>query len=126
MENIKNLKQAKELVKKYRNLTAGHLRASPGIFAYEKLRSLSGFGDRTKCTLCRPVKEGPIIKCSECIYSRLQVLPYEETDTFCLNRASYETYAAINNASSVEYLLEAVNARADFIEKLLNEIPCEE
>lgn len=62
MRDVKNLKEAKELAAKYKELSK--LRELPDKYEERSIYHLTGFGRRNKCTLCIAVNSD----CTLCIW----------------------------------------------------------
>jgi len=112
-KDIKNLKEFKTLIKKYRSITIEQIES-----AYKKTTSfyfdgevaciLTGFGSKSTCTLCHPYRAG----CAGCVYCELLGINYG-----CLT----ETYDEIRVAKSSQDLYNAIQNRANYMEDLLLE-----
>lgn len=117
---VKNLEAAKELVELYRSITIEQLKAvynnlhedgrDTGMDSV--LYEITGFGSTKSCHLCKPISDN----CMECIHGAKP----ECTDTCpCID---HYTYKDIEEADNVNELYKAIQARADYIESLINEL----
>jgi hypothetical protein len=119
---IKNLDAAIKLVKDYRAVKKEDIEDVLGENEWddpeEILRDVTGFGHKYSCPLCR----GCNGECTLCIHSL-------DTEYFKLPKKDHEypapcifhpTYDAICNAESVQQLLDALSARADYLETLID------
>lgn len=113
-----NLKEAKELIAKYRSITIEDIEEKfksiktdeyKGFSLYSKeiANSLTGFGHVATCLLCGINK---IYRCVDCIYQKMNGCYIGDND---------KTYLAICHAQSFEELLQAFKDRADHIENLI-------
>lgn len=122
----RNIKEAKELIAKYRSITIEDIEAkvkelktsdSKISFTFKKTaNAFTGFGDCKTCILCKAVTKY-IVSCSDCIYQQ---------HNGCMQKNNENTYFAINNAKSSKSLLIAFNNRADHIERILEKFNTEE
>lgn len=106
---VTNLEQAKALVKKYRELKAEDF-SSVGILD-KRLKELTGFGSAKSCTLCIEARKPGNGSCSGCIHGI-------NGDPF-MACCDQDTYSDIVCATTIDEMLEALSARADFIESLI-------
>ena len=116
---VMNLKEAKELVREYRNITIEQLKTVYNNLCEDDsygmdsvMHEITGFGSTNSCHLCRPIRG----KCAECIHG---AKPEYTASCPC---TEHETYENIENAEDIEELYEAIQARADYIESLINEL----
>lgn len=122
---VKNLKEAKELVELYRSITIENLKES-------SIEEITGFGSSSTCTLCTALyitKFNIGDTCKNCIYK------YNTEDSFGLiyncfkgdNKITYDKLE-VNMESRHDFFeptidtLKAINDRADHIENLINKI----
>jgi len=109
-----NIKEAKELIVKYRSFTVKDIKIVwdsilyKGNKAHFTANQLTGFGTCVTCTLCIAGTNDPI--CSKCVY-----VGYMN----CINNEHKETYFAIDNAETPYQLWLAFRRRANHIEKIL-------
>ena len=106
---MKNLKEAKELLERYKNITLEQLeesyRNSPKSFGYKILNKITGFGETLSCTLCQSVRGD----CDHCIYS------FRSTeDDFCLHCVDI-IYKQMSNAETAEKLFNAIQKRISYL-----------
>jgi hypothetical protein len=127
----KNLKAAKNLVKKYRSITieeinkqASRIDTKFDLYMLHfplgntVARKLTGFGHVSKCKLCSSV----MYYCPGCIYYDTKS---EFIKRFCLRGENEKTYRAIADAKTPTKLLVAFKKRADHIEKIIKKLePC--
>ena len=121
-KDFKNLKEFKELIVKYRSITIEQLKVESLKLSKRHnapmsviLHAITGFNHHGDCTLCRPCY-GP--DCSpECVYCFYM----SETGEECYSGDNLHTYHGIKKADNFDELYEAINARADYMEKLVNE-----
>jgi hypothetical protein len=115
---VKNLKQFKELIKVYENLTLEKIKEK-----HCDKEKITGFGSPDTCTLCQsvprvksvyPIKEPD---CSYCVYGKF----IEDGFNFfgCLNGENQETFNRIELADTPRKLLNAFYARAKHMRKIL-------
>lgn len=110
-EQFLNIKEAKELIQKYRSITAEQLNEACPTSMKMKLASLTGFGTNS-CSLCKPVKgTDPSNDCTGCIY----VGEFN-------NCTEHDTYYDIDRARTIHDVLIAISARADYIQSVLDAI----
>lgn len=121
---MKNLKEFKELIEKYKSITLEQVKelfVIDGIWpnAFDVANSLTGFGSTHTCSLCKVITEEPLAdnfpKCNECVWSANESNHYN----CCTN---HETYQAIDNAESSEELFEAFQERAKYMEEFLSNL----
>jgi hypothetical protein len=113
---VKNIKEAKALVKRYREITAEEIENA----GYSPSK-LTGFGSLASCTLCQAVdmvSPWDSSPCLYCIYTDSENTGFYN-DLFCNNGVNKDTYNAIEEALDAEELLMAYQERADHIENLL-------
>ncbi len=112
MKKPLNIKEAEELIKKYREITLKEIDdyESIDLIADEIATELTGIGSTSNCTLCKKVK----VDCSRCIY-------YEKNSekANCIANNNEDTYEYILNVIEPNDLLKAFKDRANHIEKLL-------
>jgi len=121
-EDIKNLKEFKALIKKYRSITPERIEN-----AYKKIpitcgnvfdggkvaQVLTGFGRVSSCTLCISINKRSIFSpCQGCVYNEL-------TLNDCYRGEGKESYYKIRHTNSPKQLIEAFEKRADYMEDLL-------
>ena len=99
MEQIKNLKEFKALIKLYESITLDMLKSKP-------LKGLTGFGYMSTCTLCRAVND----ECDVCAWVLI-------TDDTCRGEGNVKTYEDIENNNGD--LLIAIKARAKHMRETL-------
>ena len=104
---MKNLKEAKELLKMYKDITLEQLKDKFKLFSYlegkDILNRITGFGSST-CILCR----GAHCHCKNCIYSfRIK----NKGDTHCMDII----YKEMENATSAEELFNAIQKRISYL-----------
>ena len=126
---IKNLKEAEELIKKYRDITIGMIKnanLTPNennhfkIFGERVANNLLGFGSTSQCLLCQSTTENTYSgDCSKCIYSSVSKTSYA-----CFNASTSlnRTYRAIQFSANPKSLKKAFEARADLIEEIISKI----
>jgi len=121
-KNIKNLKEFKALIKKYRSITPMHIDIScnevviinGNVFDGTRIAFfLTGFGKISSCTLCIAINKRSVFSdCDGCVYDELTV-------TCCYRGNNKETYNSIKSAKNSKQLLKAFRDRADYMENLL-------
>lgn len=104
---MKNLKEAKELLEKYKSITLEQLekdyKENPILVGFDFLNKITGFGDTNSCILCTAVNEG----CVNCIYSfRIDERPFP-----CLDKI----YIEMDRATSAEELFNAIQKRISYL-----------
>lgn len=115
---MENLKEFKELIKKYESITLEDINNaniseydsndSPfGRFKAEELTGFSSLG----CTLCVPIK----VNCSLCVWEGL------DNNFPCCDGDNEPTYNNIYYAKDDEQLLKAFKERAKYMRKVLND-----
>lgn len=109
MNKVQNLQQAKELVIKYRSITAEDIEKCGKIGGGKILQKLTGFGDYRMCTLCLSVDD----ICANCIHS---ISKEEYYGCPCATI----TYDNIRESMHIHSLLAAIAARANYLESLIN------
>lgn len=120
MDRISNLKEAEKLVEKYRSLTLDTLQWKASKMPHDRMHSVlyeyTGFGVPRTCTLCNWVgpESPPLITsvCPKCIY---KVCTRDRCKTGC----NKPTYDMIIYATTPKELYDAINARADHLEKIV-------
>ena len=109
---VNNLKEAKELLEKYKSITLEQLEEAYDEEYLTKtgnvvLNKITGFGETSSCILCLAVNE----VCENCIYSfRIQ-----ERSVPCL----YKVYNEICNALNAEDLFVAIQKRISYLTKVI-------
>ena len=109
---VNNLKEAKELLEKYKSITLEQLEEAYGdefLFKMgdEVLNEITGFGETNSCILCLAVNE----ICENCIYSfRLQ-----EESVPCFDKI----YNEISNALNAEDLFAAIQKRISYLTNVI-------
>lgn len=109
---VNNLKEAKELLEKYKSITIEQLEEvyDEGCLIKtgdEVLNELTGFGNTSSCILCLAVNE----VCENCIYSfRIQ-----ERGVPCLDKI----YNEMCNAMNAEDLFVAIQKRIRYLTKVI-------
>ena len=116
--NIQNIKEAEELLIKYRSITLEYLNSMSTIHTEDKLKTITGFGSLTTCTLCVALG-GDYCDCNNCIYS---IITDDDIVCYCCNDIAEDTYNNILSAKSDEELIIAINNRANFLESILKRI----
>lgn len=124
MSTIKNLREAKMLIRIYRDVTLEEVKKEhyddEGYSAEidEIPNILTGFNHPSSCKLCKPVinsydrvYDNPKL-CIGCIYM-------ETTGSQCFNGENKETFEAIENVETEEDIINAFQARANHIESLI-------
>ncbi len=113
MYRIRNIIQAKNLVKKYRSITIEQLlEVNKGKkFGYMAgvLSKITGYGSMETCRMCK-VNGKTSDNCCGCIYFELT-----NGDDCC----DHYTYDDINKARTIQELHNAIMARADYIESII-------
>ena len=109
---VNNLKEAKELLEKYKNITLEQLEEAYGdefLFKMgdEVLNKITGFGKTDSCMLCLAVNE----VCKNCIYSLR--LPSESAP--CID----EIYDEMCNAMDAEGLFTAIQKRISYLTHII-------
>lgn len=109
---VNNLKEAKELLEKYKSITLEQLEeAYNGEFLFgmgdEVLNEITGFGRNDSCMLCLAVNE----VCENCIYSFR--LPSESAP--CIDGI----YDEMCNALNAEDLFVAIQKRISYLTKVI-------
>ncbi len=135
IKDIKNLRNFKALIKKYRNTDVKTIEKYRNAdiktiekyydkkFAFRGLRiakEITGFGYTTTCNLCKAATKDGITHCDKCAWRY-----FNDTiiNTPCFN-GDYiigETYDAISNATNAEELKAAFDARANLMEQYLKD-----
>jgi len=116
----KHIKAVKVLIERYNNLTLAEIEkvallcsAKASLFpSYLIVMELTGFGWKTSCTLCISVKG----QCKNCIHSTFD----DDGNQYHLGCLDHKTYQAIAYAKNAEQLLEAYQARAKYLQLLLD------
>ncbi len=114
---MKNLKEFKELVKRYETIGLEEIERAFILHEQEDFissvqNSLTGFGKTSTCTLCWVMDDE--IDCQDCVYSSQR-----RTYKVC---TIHKTYDAIGEAETPEALLAAYRARAVYMRDLLTKI----
>ena len=109
---VNNLKEAKELLEKYKSITLEQLEK-----IYDEvdlkwgdavLSEITGFGKTNSCILCLAVNE----VCEDCVYSfRIQ-----ERSVPCLDKI----YNEISKAKNAEDLFVAIQKRINYLSNVIN------
>lgn len=104
---MKNLKEAKELLEKYKSITLKQLEKyyekDPILSGFDILNKITGFGNTASCILCKAVNEG----CVNCIYS----FRIDERSFPCIDKI----YIEMNRATSAEELFNAIQKRISYL-----------
>lgn len=104
---VNNLREAKELLEKYKSITLEQLEEAfeenPYSVGVEIINEITGFGRLTTCMLCLAV-EG---LCRNCIYS----FRYSEGIIPCVDI----TYSAIYHATNAKNLFAAIQKRINYL-----------
>lgn len=112
---IKNIKEAKELVKRYRSITIQEIESVRcyciGNFGRGIANALTGF-DSGDCLLCVKVNNN----CPDCIYT------FFSNKDRCHKGKYSPSFARIQFAETPEQLIKAVNKRAGILENLIKRI----
>ena len=107
---IKNLKEFRELRKRYETIT---LKEIENVFEIYQSgwasKILTGFGYVDTCTLCKNAIQH---KCEGCIYKVI-------TGKCCSRGMQFETYMKIRRANTPKELFDAYKARAKYMETLI-------
>lgn len=113
MNKIRNITQAKNLVKKYRSITIEQLlKVGKGkTFGYMAgiLSKITGFGNADTCRMCK-FSGKQFDDCNGCIYLEL-TNGYICTDHY--------TYGDIEDAETIQELHHAIQERANYIESII-------
>ena len=127
-----NLKEFKDLILKYENITVEEINyilnkfdipELEGISSEEILKELTGFGTRNTCTLCKAIKLTTVntlptnIDCFKCTW-------VEKTKFVCYegcNKATYEKLEEIWFADDnfVQEIIDACHTRADYMRNII-------
>lgn len=126
-QNIKNIPEAKTLVKQYRKITIKKLEKlqeehqwSDRSFSTNALHEITGFGSISTCNLCKSlnINEYGFSRCKQCIYgynsNRLR-----SSRPPCEYGKEHKSYYAIYNAKTAKELIKAVKNRANVLEGLI-------
>lgn len=108
---MKNLKEAKELLEKYKSITLEQLEEDyekdPILSGFDILNKITGFGNTTSCILCKAVNE----ECVNCIYSfRIDERPFP-----CIDKI----YTEMDKATSAEELFNAIQKRISYLTHII-------
>ena len=114
---ITNIEEAIKLVKKYRSITKEDLdeelcKIAIDDDSYEALTNITGFGSRFSCPLCKAAEN----RCEDCIHSLCGIVNPKR-----LPCTRHKTYDFIEHADTAKELFDAINKRADYLEKLIND-----
>jgi len=129
---IKNIKEAKALIKRYNSITLKEIENDPyqyrrQIYRRDKANSLTGFGETRSCTLCQSVLyKGNIYEspnCKKCIHSIScpKGFPDSYKDCACLKNNARKTYYAIRTADTAKALQAAFRNRAKYLQSLIDQ-----
>ena len=106
---MKNLKEAKKLLEKYKSITLEQLeqryKRYPGYRGKFIMFTFTDFGT-TSCLLCKSVNSN----CSDCIYSFRNENPIQCIDII---------YKEIYNATSAEELYNAIQKRISYLNHII-------
>jgi len=114
---MKNLKEFKALIERYRSITIEEVEEAWGestknvssdFIAFDTANSITGYGSLTKCSLCSVI----YAICPDCVYGHIT----NNNDVPC---TYHITYDAIKLSKSPTELLQAFRNRADYMENLL-------
>lgn len=113
---VRNLKETKELIEKYRSITVSDINEANRNTPYYALSDLTGFGSIVNCILCKKVtnQTTELVDCVYCIHNDDLFIGYP-----CVNNYSYQKLSQCNTVN-VNELLDALKVRADYLEELLN------
>ena len=115
MKKPKNIEAARELIKRYREITIEDIE-NIDFCKFNGLTIasiLTGYGSRHTCILCYnrfEIRFNALINCKDCIYEFL---------CGCEFQGNKNTYYAISDAEDSMELFNAFQNRADHIENLL-------
>ena len=119
---VKNRKEARLLIEKYRSISLKDIKAvsvrianKRGLHVLDGAETLTGFGKINKCILCKPIGNPPF-DCTGCIHYELTGRPHSFSP--CTGTKFYDD---ISKATTPTKLRNAFRRRADYIEKLLEE-----
>ena len=87
---------------------------------HETSHNLTGYGDSSKCKLCRPIKSN----CELCVYGKLNHKT-TETNLFCNTGINKKTYFDISDSQTPKKLLKAYKARAKHMRNILKQLTYE-
>lgn len=115
---MRNLKQFKALIKKYKSIRLKDINCLFGYSSEDIANYLTGFGSKASCSLCRD-KDGFIIDCIDCVYAK-SVRNCKEFH--CAKNSNAYTYNAIINAGTSKELFRAFRDRAAHMEEILERL----
>ena len=132
VKKIRNLREAKALVEKYRSLTVEKLSEAIDRFMYPNptlllvLSEITFFGSRA-CTLCQRQyhDSGEKVLCSSCIFILNRSVNDKEIDYnnkfYCTRQFTFKAICDFGRvyATNIEDAVRAIRARADYIEHLI-------
>jgi len=130
----KHIQACRQVIINYRSLTeegiTGVMRTS-GCGVYGALQILTGFGNLGSCILCKNIiEEYTWLACEHCIWTaqdsyrkkRSAYVGNMGSQYPCMQGKGCGTYQPISESHTVQQLLEAVSARANLMEQILEEI----
>jgi hypothetical protein len=118
---VKNIKEAKELVERYKAITPEIIdrvnkeTGNRSFIAPNIMNELTGFASFTKCILCKATRTDQLFDCIACIYNQDNDIGF--TTPYCLKQL---TYHAIDRAQNTEDLMLAIHQRIIFIQSLID------
>lgn len=111
VNEVVNIREAKNLVEVYRNITKEKLlKYYDATNPKRALTCITNFGT-SRCHLCSPILDA-WNTCKGCIYEVKYHNKFACAD---------ETYFKIVDASNIDELLEAIRKRADYLESIIKE-----
>ena len=128
---VKHLNAVRKLIKRYNSISLEEIKEQwpsirrtqfgdyPNDFFHGKAvaHSLTGFGSSADCTLCISVHQD----CNSCIHN-MNYAPIYNPHAGCVDNAtSCHTMYAIEDAKNANQLLKAFKARANYLQKILDE-----
>lgn len=115
---MKNLKEFKELIRRYETINIEEIRKARKKSEYKDghnvAQSLTGFGGNSFCTLCIAANDN----CKDCVYSYNS----EDWGYHCLNKINRPTYDGISKAKTPLKLLKGYRNRAEHLKTYYKEI----
>ena len=118
-----------KLIEQYKSITLGQLEYlfthTPNVTGAAILGNLTGFGSSQTCSICREAEQRTNINkeeldtiqqvCNSCIYKCFP-LNTDDDSHYCLDK----TFRAISHAKTAEELYQAIQARINKLENLIN------
>ena len=118
-----NIKEFKALIKRYESITAEEIEDSRDNWGEIRHDRLTGFGNASTCSLCKPCMNDKLVDCAKCVYA-ININYTGQGCYPCISRdgVTFCTYNDIDEAYTPEELLLAYKARAKHMRGILKQL----